>query len=265
MTYLDTISINAIASLVWPLCRVGGFFMAMFMIGGNAVPTRVRALFSLAVTICILPSIPQISEDAQPFSGEGIITTFNQVLIGIAIGYMTQFLVQSFVVSGQVIAMQTGLGFASLVDPVSGTNAPVIGQFFTVLVTLVFFAVNGHLLFIRLLLLSFETMPIGPHGFNALNYKQIVDFGSVMFQIAIAMSISSICSMLIINFTFGVMTKAAPQLNVFSMGFAISMIAGFFVLVFSLNSFMGNFYNAINVLTETTCSLISTECEGIFR
>lgn len=262
MNFLEPIVLSSVANIVWPLCRIGGFLMALFAIGGGTVPTQVRALFALAMTVCMLPSIPMIDPSLTPFSVVGVVTTINQVLIGVGIGLMTQFLAQAFVIAGQIVAMQTGLGFASLVDPVSGTNAPVVGQFFTILVTLVFFAVDGHLLFFRLLLMSFETMPIGPNSFKEVHLREIIIFGSVMFQCAIAMSISAICTMLIVNFTFGVMTKAAPQLNVFSMGFAVSMIVGFFVLVMSLDSFMGNFYIAINKITENTCSLIGTSCQG---
>lgn len=262
MNFLEPLALESVSSIVWPLCRIGGFLMAMFAIGGGTIPTRVRALFTLAMTVCMLPSIPKVDPSLQPFTVLGIVTTINQVIIGVGIGLMTQFLAQAFVIAGQIVAMQTGLGFASLVDPVSGTNAPVVGQFFTVLVTLVFFAVDGHLLFFRLLLMSFETMPIGPESFDTLHVRELISFGTVMFQCAIAMSISAICTMLVVNFTFGVMTKAAPQLNVFSMGFAVSMIVGFFVLVLALDAFMGNFYIALNAISERTCSLIGTSCEG---
>lgn len=264
MNFLEPIMLNGLASLIWPLCRIGAFLTAMFMIGGNSVPPYVRALFALMLTVCALPSIPAVSLDLEPFSGRGILVTINQVLIGFTLGFVTQFLAQTFVIAGQIVAMQTGLGFASLVDPVSGTNAPVVGQFFSILTTLVFFAVDGHLVFIRLMLLSFETMPIGTALFAPNSLSSIFYFGSLMFACALSMSISAICSMLVVNFTFGVMTRAAPQLNVFSMGFAVSMMVGLFVLVISLNAYLGNFTVAINELMSETCNLMGTACEGIF-
>ena len=158
--------------------------------------------------------------------------------------------------------MQTGLGFASLVDPVSGTNSPVVGQFFTVLCTLVFFGLDGHLIFFRLLLESFTTLPIGEflplHGL-----QEIIYFSGSMFKAGLAMAISAICTMLVVNFTLGVMTKAAPQLNVFSLGFAITMIIGLVVLYLSLNAFMSNFTHNFNDVFNAACSLISTSCDGI--
>ena len=262
--WLEPLMLTSLNSVMWPLCRIGGFFMTAMAFSGAAVPTRVRALISLAVTFCFLPNIPAVNSDIEAFSGLGIITTISQVFIGAGIGFITQYLAQCFVLAGQAVAMQTGLGFASLVDPVSGTNAPVVGQFFTVLTTLVFFAVDGHLVFIRLLLLSFETLPIAPGAFTPPHLTGIIYFGALMFQSALSMSISAICALLVVNFTFGVMTRAAPQLNVFSMGFAISMTTGLFVLMLSLNSYMNNFTIAINELMSSTCTLIGTECEGIF-
>lgn len=257
---------ESVASLMWPLCRIGGFMMAIIAFSASSVPARVRALISLAITVCMLPMIPQVDPKLtqEMFSIEGFVTTIAQVVIGAGIGFLTQYLAQCFVLAGQVIAMQTGLGFASLVDPVSGTNAPIVGQFFTILSTLVFFAVDGHLVFMRLLLMSFETLPIGPTGFDPPNIRTIIYFGATMFQCALAMSIAAICTLLVINFTFGVMTRAAPQLNVFSMGFAVAMMGGMFVMYFILSAFMTNFTWAINALMSSTCTLIGTKCEGIF-
>ncbi len=261
---LEPFLLESLNSVMWPLCRIGGFFMAAMAFSAGTVPTRVRALMSFAVTLCFLPNIPRVDTTIEAFSILGFITTMSQVLIGAGLGFMTQYLAQCFVLAGQAVAMQTGLGFASLVDPVSGTNAPVVGQFFTVLTTLVFFAVDGHLVFIRLLLLSFETLPIAPGYFSPPSFDGIIYFGATMFQCALSMSIAAICSLLVVNFTFGVMTRAAPQLNVFSMGFAISMTVGLTVLFISLNAYMSNFTVAINELMSSSCTLIGTSCEGIF-
>ena len=158
--------------------------------------------------------------------------------------------------------MQTGLGFASLVDPVSGTNSPVVGQFFTVLCTLVFFSLNGHLIFFKLMLESFTTLPMGQFIPNS-SIEEFLYFSGSMFKAGLAMSISAICTMLVVNFTLGVMTKAAPQLNIFSLGFAVTMIVGICVLFISLSSFMSNFTNNFNDVFDEACSLIGTSCNGI--
>ncbi len=264
LNFLEPVLLEGLAALLWPLCRIGACLMAMFIFGGTTVPVMARALLALALTVCMLPNIPALPPEPLLFSTEGILTTISQVIIGAGIGFMTQFLAQSFIIAGQAVAMQTGLGFASMVDPVSGTNAPVVGQFFSVLTTLVFFALDGHLVFLRLLLLSFTTLPVGPEIFTPQQLSYVFYFGATMFQCALAMAISAICTMLVVNFTFGVMTRAAPQLNVFSMGFSVSMVTGLLVLWYCLTAFMGNFSSAINALLESSCSLIGTSCSGLW-
>ena len=264
MNFLEPITLAAVAQIVWPLCRISAFLATMMVISGNSFPMMTRALLSLAVTVCFLPSIPNLPADAAPFSAPGILTTIKEVLIGLCMGLATLLISQAFIVAGQTIAMQTGLGFASLIDPVSGTNTAVVGQFFTVLCTLVFFSVNGHLIFFRLLLLSFEVLPIGSF-LLAKGLNEFLFFFGSMFTAGLAMALTAVCTMLVVNFTLGVMTKAAPQLNVFSLGFAISMVVGMFVLIFSLNAFMSNFTNNFNDVFNATCTLIGTSCDGVLR
>lgn len=264
MNVLEPITLQAVAQLVWPLCRISAFFATMFAVSGNSFPTMTRALTALAVTVCMLPSIPDITFDANPFSGTGVLITIKECLIGLAMGISTLLIAQAFALAGQAIAMQTGLGFASLVDPVSGTNNAIVGQFFTVLCTLVFFGVNGHLIFLRLLLESFKNVPIGSflpmYGLS----QMFIFFGSI-FAAGLAMSLSAICTMLVVNFTLGVMTKAAPQLNIFSLGFAISMTVGIIVLYLSLNAFMSNYTHYFNEVFNFSCTLIGTSCDGILE
>ena len=210
----------------------------------------------------MLPNIPNLAPNSDPFTVYGIMVTIKECLIGICLGLCTLFISQAFIVAGQAVAMQTGLGFASLVDPVSGTNSPVVGQFFTVLCTLVFFSLNGHLIFFKLMLESFTTLPMGQFIPNS-SIEEFLYFSGSMFKAGLAMSISAICTMLVVNFTLGVMTKAAPQLNIFSLGFAVTMIVGICVLFISLSSFMSNFTNNFNDVFDEACSLIGTSCNGI--
>ncbi|MGN0915973.1 MAG: flagellar biosynthetic protein FliR [Succinivibrio sp.] len=264
MDFLEPITLSAVAKLVWPLCRISSFLALMFVISGNAFPMMTRALLSLAITVCMLPSIPNLSPDANPFTAQGFLITIKEVLIGLSMGLVTMFIAQAFTLAGQVISMQTGLGFASLVDPVSGTNTAVVGQFFTVLCTLVFFSVDGHLIFIRLLLESFRTIPMGQF-LPSQGLNEFIFFSSSMFKAGLSMAMSAVCTLLVVNFTLGVMTKAAPQLNIFSLGFAVSMIVGILVLILSLNAFMSSFTNNFNEVFNAACTLVGTSCDGILE
>ncbi len=262
MNFLEPITLTAVAQLVWPLCRISSFLAVMFAVSGSSFPQMTRALLAFSITVCMLPNIPNLAPNSDPFTVYGIMVTIKECLIGICLGLCTLFISQAFIVAGQAVAMQTGLGFASLVDPVSGTNSPVVGQFFTVLCTLVFFSLNGHLIFFKLMLESFTTLPMGQFIPNS-SIEEFLYFSGSMFKAGLAMSISAICTMLVVNFTLGVMTKAAPQLNIFSLGFAVTMIVGICVLFMSLSSFMSNFTNNFNDVFDEACSLIGTSCNGI--
>ncbi|MCI6905892.1 MAG: flagellar biosynthetic protein FliR [Succinatimonas sp.] len=262
MNFLEPITLTAVAQLVWPLCRISSFLAVMFAVSGSSFPQMTRALLAFSITVCMLPNIPNLAPNSDPFTVYGIMVTIKECLIGICLGLCTLFISQAFIVAGQAVAMQTGLGFASLVDPVSGTNSPVVGQFFTVLCTLVFFSLNGHLIFFKLMLESFTTLPMGQFIPNS-SIEEFLYFSGSMFKAGLAMSISAICTMLVVNFTLGVMTKAAPQLNIFSLGFAVTMIVGICVLFISLSSFMSNFTNNFNDVFDEACSLIGTSCNGI--
>ena len=262
MNFLEPITLTAVAQLVWPLCRISSFLAVMFAVSGSSFPQMTRALLAFSITVCMLPNIPNLAPNSDPFTVYGIMVTIKECLIGICLGLCTLFISQAFIVAGQAVAMQTGLGFASLVDPVSGTNSPVVGQFFTVFCTLVFFSLNGHLIFFKLMLESFTTLPMGQFIPNS-SIEEFLYFSGSMFKAGLAMSISAICTMLVVNFTLGVMTKAAPQLNIFSLGFAVTMIVGICVLFISLSSFMSNFTNNFNDVFDEACSLIGTSCNGI--
>ena len=265
MGELDTLTFNALAAMLWPFFRLSGFFMNLLVFSGRSMPMRVRLMLALSCTVCILPMVPAVDPHLQLMSTAGVLITIREVLIGVAIGYLTQFLSQVFTIAGQVVAMQTGLGFASLVDPVSGTNSPVVGQFLSVLTTLVFLAMNGHLLFLRMMVMSFETLPIGGGFLTSEGIHEMVLLLGAIFLSGLAVSISAVCTMLVVNFTLGVMTRAAPQLNVFSLGFAITMVTGLVVLSLIFRAYLSNYTHSFNELIEVGCTLLTTSCEGFLQ
>ena len=115
-----------LASLILPFLRISSCIMAMFALGSRSVPSVVKLSLSLALTVIIYPMVPEMRNIPDIFSPGFFLLSGYQIIIGIMLGYATQFISQIFVVAGQVVAMQTGLGFASLVDPVSGSNTPVV-------------------------------------------------------------------------------------------------------------------------------------------
>lgn len=235
----DTI-MQFLADLLLPFMRISGLFAAMVGLSAKTVPPMTRALLTLFLTVLIIPLVPP-SPVAELFSVATFVSVIQQLIIGVAIGFISNMVLNTFVLAGQVVAMQTGLGFASMVDPVNGINVPAIGQFYLILATLIFWALDGHLAMIRMIVLSFESFPIGEAWFTAEQFREIAHWGGWMFISAVTLSLAPIVSLLIVNLAFGVMTKAAPQLNIFSIGFSIAQIMGLVIIWLTLENFTHHF------------------------
>ena len=242
-----------------PFARLSGFLMTMSIIGSRNFPARFRLLFALALTALVAPSLPPThAVDLQ--SGQLMLRVMEQTLIGIAMGFVSRLLLETFVVGAQIIAMQSGLGFASLVDPANGTSVPALGQFFLMMTTLLFLAFNGHLLMIRLVVASFDSWPIGIEQSISEMFYQIVIWSRWVFAAALLMALVSIASLLIVNISFGVMTRAAPQINIFAVGFPLTMTAGLILVWLSLTYFLPHFENQLSRASLLVCDLVRLEC-----
>jgi hypothetical protein len=143
-----------------PMFRVGALLTTMPVFGTTLVPKRIKLFLSLAITLAIMPSLPPLPT-VNPLDLSGLLLIAEQIIIGALLGLSLQLFFQAFVVAGQIVAIQMGMGFASMVDPANGVNVAVIGQFFTMLVTLLFLSMNGHLVVFEVLTESFTTLPVG--------------------------------------------------------------------------------------------------------
>lgn len=259
MVFSADLILDFVSSYLWSFSRIAAMMMVMVAIGSKTTPTRIRLFYALSVTFVALPLLPAMP-NIELFSMMSFIVVLQQILIGIAVGTISIFVVQTFVVAGQIIAMQTSLGFASMADPMSGQTSPVVGQFYVLLVTLLFLGVDGHLLMIEMIINSFETLPVSQKGLLAVDYYKISGWFSIMFYAALAFSVSSMVAMLLVNLSFGIMTKAAPQLNIFSLGFSISMVFGLFVLWITLLNVPFHFEGQWLKGVESMCEMLNNPC-----
>lgn len=131
--------------------------------------------------------------------------------------------------AGQIVAIQMGMGFASMVDPANGVSVAVIGQFFTMLVTLLFLSMNGHLVVFEVLTESFTTLPVGG-GLMTAQYWELAGKLGWVLGAALLLVLPAVTALLVVNIAFGVMTRAAPQLNIFSIGFPLTLVLGLFIV-----------------------------------
>ncbi|MEK7258491.1 MAG: flagellar biosynthetic protein FliR [Pseudomonadota bacterium] len=234
-----------LGSFLWPLFRVMGFFMAAPLIGTQLVPMRVRLILVVAVTVLIAPLLPAVPQ-VDGLSLQMVLIVTQQLVIGLALGFFMQLLFQVFVLAGQLIAMQMGLGFASMVDPSNGVNVAIVSTVYLMLVMLLFIAFDGHLVMLEVLVDSFAVLPVGTVGFSGEILMQIVRTLSWVFSSAIVLALPALTALLITNFAFGIMTRAAPQMNIFALGFPIALMLGLFIIWMTMGTFLGSTESLFN-------------------
>lgn len=222
---------------LWTLVRIAALVMAAPVINSRNIPSKVKLGIALVLTMVIAPTIPPVPA-VDPISGEAIMITLQQVLIGVAMGLSLQVVYAMVVIGGQVIAYQMGLGFSQMVDPQTGLQVPVVSQFYIIVLTLVYFAINGHLVLIEVLADSFKTLPIANAGIGSDGIWSIITWSSQMYIGGVKMALPAIAAILLVNFTFGVVTRSAPQFNIFSIGFPITMIMGFFIMMVTFSGML---------------------------
>lgn len=223
-----------LTAFMWPLMRIGAMLSAAPVFGARMVPVKVRVSLALVLALAMAPLVSADMPSVEPFSGEGLLISVQQVVIGLAMGFTLQLVFSAIVMAAQSIAMSMGLGFATAVDPQNGVQVPVLAQYYLTLATLIFLALNGHLLILQLLVDSFETLPVGAGGLTQADFGALAAWGSRMFAGAVLIALTAMASLLLINLAFGVMSRAAPQLNIFGVGFPVMMGTGFIVIMLSL-------------------------------
>ncbi len=234
-----------IGQYLWPLLRIGAFYMAVPVIGARTVPARVRLMLALFTAILVAPVLPA-SPTISFMSGEGVVMIMKEVLIGLGLGFSMQVVMQTFLLAGQYIAQKMGLGFASMNDPANGVSVTIISQFYLLLTTLLFLSSNGHLVVLQLLIDSYQRFPILAAGFGGEQLMSIVQMGSWMFAAALLISLPLFTALMIVNISFGVMSRSAPQMNIFSVGFPFTLLFGFVLMWFSLANFLPLYFELMD-------------------
>ena len=243
--------IAEISNYIWPFVRIGAFLVVMPLVGGSFVPTKIRLLLALGLTIVITPVIPA-STQVNVLSAAGLVTMIQEIAIGVALGFSVQLVFDAIALGGQVIGMSMGLGFAVFLDRARGVNIPVLGQLFLMLGMLIFLSLDGHLALIRLLAESFNAWPISGSALSVPTLAEILVWTGQMFVFAVKIALPAITAILVVNLSFGVMSRAAPTLNLFAVGFPVAMLLGFAVIFLNMG-----------ILTENVSSFLAACLEMV--
>jgi len=175
-----------------------------------------------------------------------MVVTVQQIIIGIAIGFSLQLLFDAVTLGGQLLANSMGLSFAFNTDPMHGVQTPVLGQIYNMLVMLTFLALDGHLKLIEVLVDGFKTLPVGTTGLGQEGIWTIVTWGAMLFSGALQIALPGVTALLIVNIAFGVMSRAAPQFNLFGVGFPITLVFGLVIILAGLPAMQTTFMHLMS-------------------
>ncbi len=226
-----------LVALFWPLARILGLLMVAPVFGHRSVPARVKIGLGVFVALAVTPVLPPMPEVGLG-SWHGLFILVQQMLIGIALGFVMRIAFAAVELAGEIVGLQMGLGFATFFDPQSAGQTLVLGRFFNLVATLIFLAVNAHLALLGLLVESFQSLPVSVAPLAAGGFRELAAFGSTIFIIGLQLSLPLIAVLLMTNLALGILTRSAPQLNVFAIGFPLTLGAGLIMLDASMPYFV---------------------------
>lgn len=222
-----------IAGFLWPLTRILGLISTAPLFGNVSVPATIKIALGAALAIIVAPSVPALPA-ADPMSLAGLAIMAQQLLIGIAMGFSIRIVFGCAEMAGEMAGMTMGLGFATFFDPQSEGHSSAISQFFSLITLMVYLATNLHLVLLSTLVDSFHTLPISATPVGAGVFHQVALWGGTIFSTGVQLALPIIAALLITNLALGILTRAAPQLNIFGIGFPITIGAGLIMIAATL-------------------------------
>jgi len=220
-----------------PFLRLSAMMAVAPVFSAAGFNVRTRALFAVLIAALVAPSLPAPPVD-NLLSGAGVLMGIREIGVGLVLGFIVQMAFGAAVFAGQAISMTMGLGFAMAVDPQNGVQVPVVSQLYVILATLLFLALDGHLLLIAAVVESYQLIPIGVAGLPVSSLSAVVALGTMVFAGGILLALPALTALLLINVAFGIVTRTAPQLNIFAVGFPVTILAGLFIMFLVMPGFI---------------------------
>jgi len=225
-----------LASLIFPLTRILAMIASSPILGNKQIPARAKVGLSVLITIIIAPTIPSMPT-VSIGSPQGLLIVVQQIIIGVSMGFTMRLIFTAVEMAGELAGLQMGLGFASFYDPVNAVHSPIVAQLMGMIAALAFLSINGHLHMLSALAESFRTLPVGAMMTNQ-GFHAVTSWGGSIFAYSLQISLPILAALLITNIALGILTRAAPQLNLFAIGFPITLAIGFLVLALSMPHFI---------------------------
>ncbi len=225
LTFTEAQVLEWITPLLWPFLRVLALFGALPLFAQRGVPMRLRVALAFLIAVCAqatLPPMPVVALDSAP----GMLMIVQQLVIGISLGFAVRIVFSAVEFAGELIGLQMGLNFAGFFNPMTGGEATATSRFFGVSVSWLFIVINGHLLLIAAVVQSFQAFPVGPEPFAFLRAVQPQVWGAEVFRLGLWIALPLVAMLLFVNIVLGIVSRVAQQMNVFAIGFPITVTVG---------------------------------------
>lgn len=245
-----------IAAFFWPFFRILALVASAPFFGARGIPASVKIGFAFVLTVLVAPLLGPMPS-VQPASAQGLFIVAQQLMIGFAMGLAMRVVFSAIEMAGHIMGLQMGLGFATFFDPQNSAQIPLMGQFLGIVAMLLFLAVNGHLLVITALVESFQALPIGLHPFAGQGWKTLALWGGEIFRGGMLIALPVVAVLMMVNVALAILTRAAPQLNIFVVGFPLTLAVGFIVISLSLGYFLPVFNTMIEAGVQTMMKIVT--------
>ncbi|MBS01085.1 MAG: flagellar biosynthetic protein FliR [Gammaproteobacteria bacterium] len=238
MTFAAEYLVGFVTAWTLPFFRIAAAVTTSPVLGNRAVPVRVKLGVAVVLTLAIGPLLPELPE-VDPTSTSTVLLVMREVLIGLAFGFTLRLALLVMELAGQLIAHLMGLGFAALVDPQTGIDVPTLSQFYIILATFVFLGLDGHLILVTTLAESFRVLPVGLPALDLTSLWEMTQQAGWAFGAALKLALPAIVTLLVVNFAFGVISRAAPQLHIIVIGFPLTLVFGFIIIWLTYTTVVG--------------------------
>ncbi len=246
--------VEFVQNLLWPMLRISGLFMVAPIFSAALVPARIKVVLALTLAFILAPLVGPAAP-VEPLGIRMMLIAANQILIGVMIGFVVMIVFEALTLAGQTAAMTMGLGYATLVDPQRGASVPVVSQFMLILGILLFLSLDGHLALIQLLADSFQWAPVSAQALPAQAGLDVVLWGGRLFSAGVMIALPALVALIVVNLAMGVVSRAAPTLNLFAVGFPVSLTLGFLILLLSLYNLQDHFVDLLRESFEAVRTL----------
>jgi flagellar biosynthetic protein FliR len=240
---------------MFTMTRIAAALFAAPLFGAASVPPQVRLALSSALAVFACAWLP-IAAPAPLLSAAGLIAVAGEVLIGLSLGFVLQFGFTAPMMAAEVIGGVMGMSIATGIDPSTGAQSPALGQYFRVVLTLVFFGMGAHIAWIGLLIDSYRVFPPGQTWLGADRIAMIVGFAGEMFLAAVTMALPVVLVLLLVQIVTGVLGRAAPALNLFALGLPAGVLAAIAALIIAAPLFTDGCAELVqSILTQAAAVL----------